>query len=77
MGVMHKKYNVHGVQFHPESIKTHQGMILLKNFLKYQNCMKNSENLINKISKGKNLTFEESKSIFLDIMSGKMEEKSI
>ena len=39
--------------------------------------MKNSENLINKISKGKNLTFEESKSIFLDIMSGKMEEKSI
>ena len=35
MGVMHKKYNVHGVQFHPESIKTPQGMMLLKNFLKY------------------------------------------
>ena len=35
MGVMHKKYNVHGVQFHPESIKTPVGMKLLKNFLKY------------------------------------------
>ena len=33
MGVMHKKYNVHGVQFHPESIKTPEGMKLLKNFL--------------------------------------------
>jgi len=35
MGVMHKKYNVHGVQFHPESIKTPVGMKLLKNFLNY------------------------------------------
>ena len=35
MGIMHKKYNVHGVQFHPESIKTPMGMKLLKNFLKY------------------------------------------
>ena len=35
MGVKHKKYNIHGVQFHPESIKTPEGMKLLKNFLKY------------------------------------------
>ena len=35
MGIMHKNYNVHGVQFHPESIKTFEGMKLLKNFLKY------------------------------------------
>ena len=36
MGIMHNKYNVHGVQFHPESIKTPEGMKLLKNFLNYQ-----------------------------------------
>ncbi len=33
MGLMHKKYNIHGVQFHPESIKTPIGLKLLKNFL--------------------------------------------
>ena len=33
MGVMHKKYNVHGVQFHPESIKTQIGIKILKSFI--------------------------------------------
>ena len=36
MGIMHNKYNVHGVQFHPESIKTPEGIKLLKNFLNYK-----------------------------------------
>ena len=35
MGVMHKKHNVHGVQFHPESFRTPEGIKLLKNFLRY------------------------------------------
>ena len=35
MGVQHKVYNIHGVQFHPESIKTKLGMKLLKNFINY------------------------------------------
>ena len=36
MGIMHKKYNVHGVQFHPESIKTNEGKKILKNFLNFK-----------------------------------------
>src|ERR1700749_454243 len=32
-GVMHKKYPVHGVQFHPESIASENGHALLANFL--------------------------------------------
>jgi len=34
---MHKNFNVHGVQFHPESIKTLCGLKILSNFLKYKN----------------------------------------
>ena len=37
MGIQHKKYQVHGVQFHPESIKTKIGIKILKNFVKIQN----------------------------------------
>ena len=36
MGIMHKKYNVHGVQFHPESINSPEGMKIIKNFLEYK-----------------------------------------
>ena len=36
MGIMHKEYNIHGVQFHPESIKTIIGIKILKNFINYK-----------------------------------------
>ena len=39
--------------------------------------MYSTEKLINNISKGRNLSFEESKTIFLNIMSGKMSEELI
>ena len=34
MGIKHKRYEVHGVQFHPESIKTKLGTKILKNFIR-------------------------------------------
>ncbi|KAI9812888.1 MAG: bifunctional tryptophan synthase trp1 [Pycnora praestabilis] len=36
MGVRHKELLVEGVQFHPESILTAEGRVMLKNFLKMQ-----------------------------------------
>jgi len=34
MGIQHKNYNIHGVQFHPESIRTKYGLKILENFIK-------------------------------------------
>jgi para-aminobenzoate synthetase component 2 len=36
MGVRHKRFEIEGVQFHPESIMTLGGKILLKNFLEME-----------------------------------------
>ena len=36
MAIQHKKYNIHGVQFHPESIKTPMGIKILRNFINYK-----------------------------------------
>ena len=33
MAVQHTKYPIYGVQFHPESILTPQGRLILKNFM--------------------------------------------
>ena len=33
MGLMHKNYDIHGFQFHPESISTKVGLKLIKNFI--------------------------------------------
>ena len=33
MGISHKSMNLHGIQFHPESIMSEQGYDLLNNFL--------------------------------------------
>ena len=36
MGIMHNQYDIHGVQFHPESISTPLGIKILKNFINYR-----------------------------------------
>jgi len=33
MGLMHKDFDIHGFQFHPESISTKMGIKLIKNFI--------------------------------------------
>ena len=34
MSIQHKNYNIYGLQFHPESVKTEHGMKMVENFLK-------------------------------------------
>ena len=33
MGLKHKHYDLHGIQFHPESILTPQGRVIIRNWL--------------------------------------------
>jgi anthranilate/para-aminobenzoate synthase component II len=33
MALRHRRFPIHGVQFHPESIMTREGQHLLRNFL--------------------------------------------
>ena len=35
MGIQHKELPLWGVQFHPESLATENGIMILKNFLKF------------------------------------------
>lgn len=39
MGLKHRQYPIHGVQFHPESFLTEGGIEILKNFLKIAGMM--------------------------------------
>lgn len=46
MAVKHKKYDIYGLQFHPESIMTDEGKCILKNFInicKKEQKIKNDE----------------------------------
>ncbi|AKL98086.1 anthranilate synthase component II [Endomicrobium proavitum] len=38
MGVKHRDYDLYGLQFHPESILTKNGIIIIENFLKLGGC---------------------------------------
>ena len=67
MGVQHNKYDIYGVQFHPESIKTKLGIKILKKF--YQN-LKLMKQYIDRIKNKQNLSFEESKAAFEILMEG-------
>ena len=45
MGLRHRQYDIHGIQFHPESVLTPEGHIMLENFLKHETIEKNEKEI--------------------------------
>jgi len=70
MGVRHKKYNIEGLQFHPESIATEYGFELFKNFLENNVKIPSIVNCIKKIKSGEELSEYEAIKVMEEMSEG-------
>jgi len=59
MAIRHKTMRIEGVQFHPESVGTEDGIKILSNFIKGVKELPSIKNILRKSASGKNLTFDE------------------
>jgi len=77
MAVRHKKFRVEGVQFHPESIGSEEGMKLLSNFFAGEQELLPVKALLKKVSTKQNLTTQEAERMIEGIASGEMSPSQI
>ncbi|MDA3958495.1 bifunctional anthranilate synthase component II/anthranilate phosphoribosyltransferase [Oceanispirochaeta sp.] len=77
MGVRHKSYVLEGVQFHPESIGSEDGKILLKNFLKYKREPLNKSGLLKKLLANQDLDEKEAEDFMDELTEGNLSEAFI
>ncbi len=77
MGVRHKSHVVEGVQFHPESIGSEEGHLLLKNFLKYKREPLPKTNLLKKVLNRQDLTEEEAMNFMDELTEGNLSDAFI
>ena len=76
MAIEHKDYPIYGLQFHPESIYTPQGIEIIKNFMdiKGSNMIKDE---LKKVVSGNDLTADEMINVMDNIMSGSVSDIEI
>ena len=88
MAVSHKTKCIHGVQFHPESIATENGALMVRNFLKMARGEKQSAPLqisetidlkpyVVRVSRGEQLSFDEMSDAMALIIEGAASEAQI
>lgn len=86
MGIRHKEFAVEGVQYHPESVGTPEGMLQLRNFLDAVHGkapaaprLGNAERreMTGRLVAGENLTEEEAHACFAGLMRGDESEGGI
>jgi len=77
MAVRHKKYQIEGLQFHPESFNAEQGLKLLENFLKYKRNGSQKLQLIHKLSFGNSLAQKEAQAIMDEVTDGELSDSQL
>lgn len=70
MAIRHKEFRIEGVQFHPESIGSEDGMKILANFLSGVREVPPLRALLTRIASGGTLTEEEASHLMLQITEG-------
>lgn len=77
MAVEHKHYPLVGLQFHPESIGTKEGIKMLLNFLHYTREPIPIKEYLNKALHQKSLNFQESYNLMDELTEGNLSEAQI
>lgn len=77
MAVEHKRYHLVGLQFHPESIGTTEGMKMLQNFLHYTREQIPLKSYLNKALKQESLNFQESYNLMDELTEGNLSDAQI
>jgi anthranilate synthase/phosphoribosyltransferase len=79
MGLRHRRFEVEGVQFHPESVATQVGRKIIENFLARtkESTTLDMRQVLSRVSSGENLTTEEMTSAMRIIMEGRATQAQI
>ena len=77
MGLRHREYAIEGVQFHPESIASDEGMKLLSNFLNYRREPFEPRRYLTKIIDREHLRQHEAASFMEELTDGNLTDAQI
>lgn len=77
MGVRHKEYDIEGVQFHPESIASENGLMLFKNFLNYKRIPFNTKEVLEQLIDGKDMSFDQATEFMEELTDGNLSDPII
>ncbi|MEX2445202.1 MAG: anthranilate phosphoribosyltransferase [Alkalispirochaeta sp.] len=77
MGVRHREYVIEGVQFHPESVASDEGMKLLSNFLNYRREPFEPRRYLSEIIDGVSLSQREAAEFMEELTDGHLTDAQI
>jgi anthranilate synthase/phosphoribosyltransferase len=74
MGIRHRHYLIEGLQFHPESIMSEEGMAMIENFLQYKRIPCDMTGILQRLMDGKDLTRNEAAEVMDELTEGKLSD---